>query len=271
MKKHSKGTELEDSSANLHALAYAARSEFEDIADYVWKSPNLIKTETQLEIEKLRAYFPLTGSPNEDAEAIRLRKTRWFFEARRLGKVFPHVMCHGNFFTSLSVFEAYVLMLCREINKCKILSLDNYSGRGIGKYWKYLSDVPIDLKALAFHEQILAALAIRNCLLHANGVIAWLKNPDEVRQIVRERKYWADYTRNKVAPEDSRDVHIADGPLGEQLVISNDYAHAVLHYLSFFYVDLSKNAQAACFGKCTIELAVRPTYFDLATVSGAPL
>jgi hypothetical protein len=102
-------------------------------------------------------------------------------------------MCHGNFFTGLSVFEAYVLMRCRAIEDCEILSLKNYGGRSIGKYWKYLSEVPIDLKALAFHEQVLAALALRNCLLHANGVLEWLKNPEEVRQIVRERKYWGAY------------------------------------------------------------------------------
>jgi hypothetical protein len=261
MKNQSVDTKLVDGSAKLHALAHAACFEFEDIADYVWKSPKLIEAETKLEIEKLEAYFPLTGFPDEDAKASKLRATRWFFESRKLGNVFPHVMCHGNFFTSLSVFEAYVLMICREINECQILSLKSYSGRGISKYWKYLSDVPINLRALAFHEQIVAALALRNCLLHANGILAWLKNPEEVRQIVRERKYWADYTRNKITREESADVRIIDGSLGEQLIISNDYAHTVLHYLRFFFVDLCKNAQTACFGECTIELAVRPTYF----------
>jgi hypothetical protein len=73
------GIETLNGSAKLHALAHSAYSEFGDIADYVWKSPRLIEAETKLEIEKLKAYFPLSGSRDKDAQAIKFRKTRWFF------------------------------------------------------------------------------------------------------------------------------------------------------------------------------------------------
>jgi hypothetical protein len=263
--KRSRGvarTPSESDFDKFEVIAQSAFSEFEDVADFVWKSPRLIEAETKSEIEKLTAYFPLTGSPQEDDLARKLRKARWFYESRKLAGVFPNVMAKGNFFTALSLLESYILMICQEIDQQRSLSLKKYPGRGIGKYWQFLSDVPIELKMVSFNEQIRAAITLRNCLFHANGVLLWSKNPEEVKQIVRERTYWADYTRAKTPKTESNDVFISKGTIGEQLVIVNDYVHIVANYLKFFVVDLCKHAQTACSGERTINLPSEPFYLD---------
>src|SRR5229473_496563 len=76
-------------------LARNVSVEFSDVADYIWKTPNLIEQEKAVEEEKLRAYFPLTGDLEKDDLARRLRAGRWAHESRKLFSLFPSLMASG--------------------------------------------------------------------------------------------------------------------------------------------------------------------------------
>src|SRR5262245_63301765 len=69
-------------------LARQARVEFEDIADYIWKTPNFIEQETALEKEKLASYFPLSGESKADEFMMNLRRHRWVHESHKLFDLF---------------------------------------------------------------------------------------------------------------------------------------------------------------------------------------
>ena len=98
----------------LEGLASRAFVEFGDAADYFWKSMRLVESELQLEVEKARKYFPITGDKEKDVLANRLRKVRWRSEHKKITSVFTYLIATGNLFTCASLFENYILMLCKE-------------------------------------------------------------------------------------------------------------------------------------------------------------
>jgi len=253
---------MEEFDQELYGLACIAHQEFADIADYIWKSPRLIESETKIEIEKLKAYFPLTDDSENDETAKRLRRMRWEHEERKLHGVFPTVMANGNLFTCLSVFETYCLMLCKSIERRSNKLLSDCKGSGISKFFRFLSKVPIDLDQLAFRAEVRSAIMIRNCLFHASGMLEWSRDSEELRKIVAARAYLSEYTRARISGREFTDVEIVNGHLGEQLQVTNHYAHVVANYLKFHFTDMCKRTQLACNGRCTIELPTSPYYFD---------
>src|SRR4051812_32331219 len=97
-------------------------------------------------------------------------------------------------------------------------------------------------------------------------MLSWSRDAKEVTSIVAQRRYWSEYTRQRVSKEASTAVTIVSGRLGKQLLISNEYAHTACHYLKFYLVDLCKSLQSALLGKCTIGLPSAPHYIDLPKV-----
>lgn len=87
----------------LGSLASDVFTEYTDVADYVWKAPNLIKAEERIERKKLKRYF------SEDEAAI--RSFRWYLESRKLHGIFPVLIALGNLYTVVSLFENYMLRL----------------------------------------------------------------------------------------------------------------------------------------------------------------
>jgi hypothetical protein len=251
---------MDELDSELHRLALSSYEEFADIADYIWKCPNLIESETKIEIEKLKEYFPLKGDSEHDETARRFRKIRWQHEGRKLRGVFPYVMANGNLFTCISVFETHCLMLCKAIEKRSNIALFECKGLGISRCFNFLSKVPINLNRLSFRREVLSAILIRNCLFHASGILEWSRDKDELRRIVAKRTYWSDYTRSKISEQESLDVSIVNTKLGDQLQITNEYSHVVSNYLKFQFIDLCKKSQLACNKKCTIELPTTPYY-----------
>ncbi|HVL72023.1 MAG TPA: hypothetical protein VM434_09075, partial [Beijerinckiaceae bacterium] len=101
--------------ATYEGLSAQAYLEFCDVLDYIWKTPEFLRSQIGLEVSKLEEYFPVQGDPKEEALILRLREARWRDESRKLGVVFPYLTAVGNLFTSVSLFETYCLMLCREL------------------------------------------------------------------------------------------------------------------------------------------------------------
>jgi hypothetical protein len=246
----------------LRELAFGADQEFADIADYIWKAPKFIESEIKIELKKLDAYFPLTGASENDDTVNLLRRMRWQHESRKLGTIFPYVMANGNLFTALSVFESYCLMLCKVLEKRSSILLSDFAGSGISRYFKFLSRLPIDLNQLAFRSEVRSAIVIRNCLFHANGMLEWSRDKDELLKIVGARTFLSKYTRSKTSEREAFDVGIVNTDLGDQLQITNNYSHVVTNHLKFHFIDLCKRAQLVCNGRCTIDLPTTPYYVD---------
>jgi hypothetical protein len=240
--------------SELAQLAVSSFEEFADLADYIWKSPNLIDSETKIELEKLDAYFPLKGDPKQDEMAERLRKMRWHHERRKLQHVFPYVMANGNLFTCISVFETYCLMVCKAIEKHAGLSFSEFRGSGISKCFNYMSSGKIDLARTAFRRQVQVAILVRNCLFHANGVLEWSRDEKELRRLIAAREYLSDNLRVEPSHDELGQVAITASKLGSRLQISNGYAHDVCYYVQCHFVDLCKLAQIAYAKNCTINL-----------------
>ena len=88
----------------LGELEWKAVHELNDVSDYIYKSPRLLKHERTLEQQKLDAYFP-DGGINADI--------RWRYESKKLNETFPRLIAVGNLFAVLSIFENYVLLLLK--------------------------------------------------------------------------------------------------------------------------------------------------------------
>lgn len=148
----------------LADLAQRARLEFGDVADFIWKTPRLIESETKTEVEKLRTYYPTTGDCEKDLLARGLRKLRWNLEAPKLEHVFPYLMSTGNLFIVAALFESYCLMLCAALEKTHNVRVSDIPGVGISRFFKFLSRIGIDLETVPLRQQVQIGLKVRNCL-----------------------------------------------------------------------------------------------------------
>jgi hypothetical protein len=253
---------MHNSNEKIRELAIRAYDEFSDIADFIWKSPRLIDIEMKLERRKLDKYFPLKGIAEEDDLSNRLRKTRWHHEKHKLRAVFPSLIANGNLFTCISVFETYCLMLARTLEEHTTLSLSKGSGIGISKCFRFFDRASIPRDKLVYREQVRSALLIRNCLVHASGLLEWSRDSMELIGLIKEHLYMPPYARDKISKKKLGGVTIVERTLGHQLQISNDYAHDVAYYLQCHFIDLCKGTQVVLHGEITIRLPV-PSFYKL--------
>jgi hypothetical protein len=231
---------MTDRNNAIRRLGQRAFFEFEDVADFIWKSPGLIEAEIKSEISKLEAYFPLTGDGEHDKEALRLREHRWFHERRKLSGVFPFLMSTGNLFSTIALFETYCLMLCKELQAGSGVSISEAKGIGISRWFKYLSNVGVNWSAVTFCQQVQAALKIRNCLFHASGLLASSRDEAELRKLVSDATYLSPEhrRRRRALQAEFGEVAVALGPLGDQLKITNRYPWLVSYYVREYFVAL---------------------------------
>jgi len=199
------------------------------MADFIWKSPRLIEHETKLEQKKLRVYFP--GRPD-------MAEFRWRLESRKLTSVFPYLIAVGNLFTVISSFEVYLLLL-HELVKEHVAIKDNLThGQGATRSINYFKETGVAVSSIALYEQVQAATRIRNCLVHAAGLLPNSRDEKELRRIQTKRIY-LDRELRKKSPEDER-VAIFGTPLGDKLQITNSYSHLACAYARDFFINLCK-------------------------------
>jgi hypothetical protein len=230
--------------STLQNLAVRCYVEFEDVSDFIWKSPRLLEAETRLEKRKLGHYFPLGDDEEKNARAKLLRSFRWTHENRKLTGVFPYLIAAGNLFSSIALFETYCLILCDEAEKRTGRLVSSTRGSGLNRLFTYMKDVGIDRSGAELREQIDAAIKIRNCVFHASGLLAWSREEVQLRAIVKKQSYLSPFHRKRrAASQDWREeVVIVSGPLGEQLQVANGYNHLLAYYLKTHFVDLCNRA-----------------------------
>jgi hypothetical protein len=225
----------------MRPFARSAHQHFNDVLDYVWKSPTLIDSQRRVEARKRTKYFPLKGNPDADADALQLRLIRKVIHDERFKTVYPRMIASANLFAILSLYEYYFLALCKNVEQGTGRRMSDKE-RGIHGLRRYIRNMGVELSRVPFDRQILAAIGIRNCLVHANGVLAWSSSEAKIRNIITTLEFLSPRTvgRLKERNENSNHVVIEDSPVGERIRISNDYAHLVAGFARdhFCHVDI---------------------------------
>jgi hypothetical protein len=218
-------------------------NEFSDISDYIWKAPNFIEQETKLEKRKLEAYFPLTGDADKDAFAISLRAIRWEHESRKLYELFPQLLAVGNLYACLSVFEAYCLRLANLIERRSQHQVRTTGGRGIQKIFKFFSTAGVQHFKTDYALEMEAALKIRNCLIHSEGLLSWAQEAS-LRRIIGSGRFLSieHLERRKRLGTPLDEVTIVTSELGDKITISNKYPHLLATYARWYLFDSAKKA-----------------------------
>lgn len=212
----------------------AVRSQLDDMSDFIWKSPSIIKSELKIEAAKINAYFPLGSSENSD----RLRAMRLSLSRQRIEEVYPYMQATGNFFAVLSAFEAFLLLLAKEVSILFDNDFKMARGMGLEKINNHLRGVGIDLNKAEYSTAVASAYSIRNCLVHCAGILSMSRDADKIRNIVSRYQHLAG-----VAQENAKNgmegvsntVSITGGDFGDRLFISNSYAHLVCAYAAGYF------------------------------------
>ena len=217
-------------------LASSAYDEFSNAADYIWKTPRFLENEREDELAKLPIYFP--NNPE-------IAEKRWKIEGRKIEQTFPWLMSRGNLFSIASLYEAYLLLLAKEIENTTQINLNSARGQGVSKINNYFKIVGLQFKSVPLFEQVDAALKIRNCLFHASGILDWCKKPEQVVGIVDNLKFLSEAHRQRreTSGRKADEVIITTTKLGRRLEIINDYSFLVANYLRDYFVGLCIEAK----------------------------
>jgi len=236
--------------ALLGKLEWQAFHELNDISDYIWKSPRLLTHEKTLEQQKLETYFPDGG---------RTAEIRRHYESVKLNETFPRLIAVGNLFSTLSVFENYVLLLLNLLQEHSTTLPKHESSQGVAahlKAAKVYGAAPYDAK---YYEQVCVAISIRNCLMHAKGLLAAFRSGEALKTQIKQCKFLCSDDRKRRAVRGkslgSDLVSIEQAELGEQLAITNEYSHHVCFYLREYFCALC--------GTLNPNTALRPAIHEI--------
>ena len=228
---------LESGSADLFdKIGTSAYLEFNEAADFIWKSPNFIKYETIIEQRNLTRYFP---------ENKELQKQRWQLEANKLQKTFPYMIAVGNLFSVLSLFESYLLLLANNLKPYTRTCVDEQKGQGVNKLFNYFKSVGIAPSRVALYQQVDAAITIRNCLVHASGILSFSRSEAKLKELLKSKNYLSpDAKERRIKNEDTFDeISIVTSNFGDRIIISNKYTWLVCAYLSKYFFDLCNSVK----------------------------
>jgi hypothetical protein len=209
--------------STIETLIGAAYWEFNWAIDYVWKAPTLIERLTDIENQKLKHY---TGNA---------RLTRWSREMAPLKYAFPKFLSHGNLFAVTSLFEMYVLRLATFAERSAKPRLCETKGNGVARSLAYLRRVGIDTNGIVPWPQVDAALKVRNCLVHAGGILQFSRDVLELRRIVKSQTF---FTPKHRGTSSSRRVRLIKSELGYRVSITNEYVFVVCAYLRDYFMAL---------------------------------
>jgi hypothetical protein len=221
-------------------LAKEAMVEFSDLLDYIWKTPEFIEGQIEIERQKLDDYFPTFDNADSDPY-VALRAFRCEHESHKLTVVFPSLMATGNLFAAVSLLEAYFLRLCQVLETQTSQQLANFRGSGLSRLIGYLKYAGLNPHNVHEWQQVDAALKIRNCLMHANGLLSWSRDATTLRTIVNSALYVPKEVRirRKEGGKPSDEVVIVNSSLGDKLLITNDYAYEAAAQMRNFFCNLA--------------------------------
>lgn len=226
------------------SLCNRARREFSTASDFVWKTPRFLEHEAKLEAEKLEEYYHINQNTEKDDLVKELRQLRATLEFRKIYLSFPFLMSTGNVFTIFSLFETYCLLLSKHLESLCAIQLKAVPGSGVNRLFKHLLQCGLKLDRVPLRQEVLAAGKIRNCLFHASGLLSLSREEAELRNIVAQTTYLSKEHRQRYLELEKvpNEIRIQSGLLGDQLIVTNDYAWLLCNYLQDHFLGLCKEA-----------------------------
>ena len=209
------------------SFAVDAYLEFNDLLDFIWKSPNFIDLEISRELEKINFKIPTNASKKEVLDALFYKQFRKEFELRKFKERFPVYLNSSNLFIAASLYELHLLRICQYAEKFTDERIRDQNGQGYSKCSNFLKKIGIRRSSLPHFREAEAAIVIRNCLMHAGGVLELSKDRDRIKQIANNDDHLTDYTRSYNIKNKERfaRLEIAEDDTGSKLVVPNEYAH----------------------------------------------
>lgn len=222
----------------IDELSTRAWREFMDVSDFFWKAPRLIDHERKLELNKLDAYFP---------DHPEFRERRWSMESHKLDHTFPYLIAVGNLFSALSLFESYLLLLAGELQTQTSVQIKDCKGQGVSRLFAYFRQIGVIPEGVRLHEQVQASIKIRNCLMHASGMLDWSRENDDLRRIQSVGFYLSAEHRKMRNDKggEFNELRVVSSALGDRLAVDNQYCHVLCSYLNSYFSDLCEAAQVA--------------------------
>lgn len=207
------------------------RSEFEwqflSVSDYIWKLPEFISHLRAQEVEKLNSYFPADYVGDDRSQVLLARELRMSHESKKIEGDFPLFLASSAFIHSLSFFEYHLLKSCKMLERSGAGDLNRHRGKrhGATGLLGYAADCEGAL-AREDVEIMRGAIALRNCLVHANGMVEESIDPQYVRKLVRNRScYRPERTGGRRGQRGDYEPLIFHDVLGERLFVPIMFTH----------------------------------------------
>jgi len=245
----------------IESLCNRAYREFCEATDFIWKSPNLIKHETEVELKKLVTYFP---------DNPKAQRARWDYHSSKLNNTFPYMIAAGNLFTILSLFESYLLSLAINLQSHTVRKVSDEKGQGIIRIFSYLKTLGLTPSNIPLYQQVQAAIMVRNCFAHASGILSWSRDESKLRKLLESGHYLSpDHRRMRVRNNQPFDeLSIATFALGDRVAASNEYAWIVSSYIRDYFSMLCGHVVEVIQEKITKENAQQTASLGFGPKSG---
>jgi hypothetical protein len=156
----------------LGELEWKAFNDLNDVSDYIWKSPGFLAYEQAAERRKMAAYFPNGGETAEIRQQV---------ESVKLMETFPRLIAVANLFVALSVFENHVLLLLKVLQEHDKTAGKQELRQGIKRHLEATKMHGADPYGAQYYEQVCVAISIRNCLMHAKGLLAGSREAEALK------------------------------------------------------------------------------------------
>lgn len=209
--------------------------EMGDLADYIWKIPRFLEAEEQLEKDKLWQYYPKQSDPEKEKEAHFWRLLRAAHEFPKIDIKFPNYLGTSSLFLATSIYESFLYDICQEIEHRT--GEQGYAG-GITRMMQFLKAQGMNPTANQYYEQVDAAVALRNCLFHADGRLALSREATKIRHIAAKRTFIDKERRKKVYDGDHEEVRI--DPHSDRVRVNNYFAFRACGYYKRFLLGLTE-------------------------------
>lgn len=215
------------------------------LGDYLWKSPQFIQTERKIEANKLRHYFPDSGSEEERRLSAEIRGLRSAHENQKLFGDFPILIARSNLFLTIALLEEHLIALAHRTREDSETLLQATRGNGIERCFRYFRNQAILPEKSERFDEVLVAITIRNALLHASGDLHLSRDSQRIRQIVAGSLH-VEKARRGSGPGMADDEGRPElAIVGDQLVINHYYPFRVAGHCRTFLLDLSSKIPSA--------------------------
>jgi hypothetical protein len=146
----------------------------------------------------------------------------------------------------VSLFEAYLLSLAFELQPYLKVQLQDIRGKGATKLFRFFKESGIAYETLQLHQQVQCAIRIRNCLVHASGVLAWSGEGKGVLEVQRTGAYLSPEDRKRRLRSGTYDeLYLQTSVFDDRLMVRNGYAHLLCLYFREYFAQLCQAASQA--------------------------